>query len=108
MKRKITENIDSCIENKLIGKIDKTIEYCQELKEKHPLHDMYFEVYNCDDYFEISVYGNRDETDAEYEYRTAEEEKKKEIDKLNAEKSKEKMKESRYQKYLELKKEFEG
>lgn len=114
MKKKIKKTLGD-IRNYIDYKsLDEIIQGCNELKEKHKEYsNFYVDIYAYGSYgggteIEITLYAERDETDEEYEYRTAKEEKKKELDKLNAEKSQKQIKENRYKKYLELKKEFEG
>ena len=98
MKKKKTDLIAGAVDYKITNQpIDKVISYLQELKEKYSSHNLYLEVSHYDDFVEISVYGDREETDEEYEIRIQKETK-----------SKKEMEDIRYRQYLELKKEFEG
>ena len=109
MKKKIKEDLESCIEQKIIdNKIDNIINLFNAYKNKYPNHELSIRSICYDSWIEMYLQGIRDETDEEYEYRTAKGEKKKQLDAENATKSQEKNAEKEYQKYLELKKKYEG
>lgn len=86
--------------------IESLIELLQnkiELANKKNLSDLRFELVGYDDW-RIDLVGWRDETDKEYNKRL----KKLQRDKLKKDKEKEKNLKAEFEKYMQLKKKFEG
>lgn len=106
-KARVKFILDSDVLDWMDGKrVESFIELLQnkiESANKKSLSDLHFELVGYDD-LRINLVGWRDETDKEYNKRL----KKLQRDKLKNDKEKEKNLKAEFEKYMELKKKFEG